>query len=81
MNVRTLLFARYRELAGTGALEVELPDASTGRELVRRLREAGGGWAMIPPEPAIAVNMTYASLDQPLVDGDEVALIPPVSGG
>lgn len=81
MTVRTLLFARYRELAGTDALDVELPDAATGRDLIERLRSSGGGWERIPPEPAIAVNMVYAGLDHPLADGDEVALIPPVSGG
>jgi molybdopterin converting factor subunit 1 len=81
MTVRTLLFARYRDLAGTDAVEVELPESATARDLVARLRASGGGWERIPPEPVIAVNMTYAALDSSLRHGDEVALIPPVSGG
>lgn len=80
MHVRTLLFATYRDMAGTEALDVELPSGSTAGDLVDRLR-ARQGLERLPEEPALAVNEVYSSLSTPLADGDEVALLPPVAGG
>ncbi|MFO7260121.1 MAG: molybdopterin converting factor subunit 1 [bacterium] len=81
MRVRVLLFAQYREFAGTSALEVDLPDGATAGALVAVLRGRGGGLERIPATTAVAVNLEYASSETPLRDGDEVALIPPVAGG
>ena len=80
MHVRTLLFATYREMAGAETLEIELPAGSTAADLVTRLRSTAG-LDRLPAEPALAVNQVYASLETPLSDGDEVALLPPVAGG
>lgn len=80
MRIRTLLFATYRDLAGTGELDLELPTGATAADLVHRLRSRDG-LSRIPAEPAVAVNQTYAPLSTPLADGDEVALLPPVAGG
>lgn len=76
MKVAIRLFAGLRELAGMRATEIELPADSTAADV----------WAALGlgDEPAgllIAVNKTYAARDTVLADGDEVALIPPVSGG
>ena len=76
MRVVVRLFAGLRELAGTGQRELELPANASVRD-VWPLLELGD-------EPAgllYAVNMQYAETAQLLADGDEVALIPPVSGG
>ena len=76
MKVVVRLFAGLRELAGTRATEIELPAGSTAADVWPAL-ELGA-------EPAgllVAVNKSYAPRDSVLVDGDEVALIPPVSGG
>lgn len=81
MTVRSLFFATYRDLAGAEELEVELPAASTVRDLVRELRAARPGLAALPEHPAVAVNLEYAPLSTALADGDEVAFIPPVAGG
>jgi len=81
MRVRLLLFAQYREFAGTSELEVDLPEGATAGALVDVLRRRGGGFARIPATAVVAVNQEYASSDTPLRDGDEVALIPPVAGG
>lgn len=81
MTVRTLLFAAYRDLAGTDEVALDLPAGATARDLVARLRAQGGAWERLPSAPAVAVNLEYASLDTPLREGDEVALIPPVGGG
>jgi MoaE-MoaD fusion protein len=70
------LFAGLRERAGMGENEVELPEGARARE-VWELLELG-------PEPAglaYAVNRQYVDRDHALSDGDELAIIPPVSGG
>ena len=76
MRVVVRLFAGLREQAGTGRRELELPDGASVAEV----------WAALDlgDEPAgllYAVNMQYAGRDLRLDEGDEVALIPPVSGG
>ncbi len=81
MNIRALFFASYRDFAGSDELEVRLPDASRVSDLVATLRSRGGSWARLPETPVVAINMEYSSLTAPLAEGDEVAFIPPVSGG
>jgi molybdopterin converting factor subunit 1 len=81
MLVRSLFFATYRDLAGAGELQVELPARSRVADLVDHLRRPGSALYAIPPTPVIAVNMEYAPLSTVLRDGDVVAFIPPVAGG
>jgi len=81
VRVRVRLFATYREIAGEGALPWTLPEGARLRDLVDALvgtypRLAGHTEAML-----LAVNLSYASPDVVLHDGDEVAVMPPVSGG
>jgi MoaE-MoaD fusion protein len=76
MRVTVRLFAGLRERAGAGERELELPDGA-------RLADV---WAPLDlgeePEGLLyAVNKEYAPAERRLSDGDEVALIPPVSGG
>jgi MoaE-MoaD fusion protein len=76
MRVRVRLFAGLRERVGTGENEMELPAGSRASDVWELLQ--------IGPEPeglAYAVNRQYVARDQPLADGDELAIIPPVSGG
>lgn len=81
MTVRTLFFAAYRELAGADALDLELPAGARLSDLVAALRARGGGLARLPERPVAAINLEYAPPAAQLSEGDEVALIPPVSGG
>lgn len=81
MTIRSLFFASYRDMAGTGELLVALPAAATVADLVGHLRNSSAALEALPESPAVAVNMTYAPLDTLLRDGDEVAFIPPVAGG
>ncbi|MBB4635707.1 molybdopterin converting factor subunit 1 [Longimicrobium terrae] len=81
MNVRTLFFASYRDLAGTDELALELPAGARVADLVGRLRARGDALARLPESLVVAVNMDYAPLSTELRDGDEVAFIPPVAGG
>ena len=76
MRVIVRFFAGLREQAGTSGREVELPDGSAVRDLWPRL-DLGDE----PPGLLYAVNRSYAGPEHPLSEGDEVALIPPVSGG
>jgi molybdopterin synthase catalytic subunit/molybdopterin converting factor small subunit len=74
--VSVRLFAGLRERAGTGARELELPEGATVADVWRAL-DLGDE----PPGLLYAVNRRYSAPDTDLGDGDEVALIPPVSGG
>jgi MoaE-MoaD fusion protein len=76
MNVMVRLFAGLRERAGTGARALELPEGASVADVWPAL-ELGDE----PQGLLYAVNREYAARDQTLDDGDEVALIPPVSGG
>ena len=81
LRVHTRFFASYRDLIGASTLSVDVPDGATVRDLVRTLRGRGGAFAALPHDPAVAVNLSYASPAEALADGDEVAFIPPVAGG
>jgi molybdopterin synthase catalytic subunit/molybdopterin converting factor small subunit len=70
------LFAGLRERAGAGSVDVELPDGAVVGDLWPAL-ELGDE----PPGLLYAVNREYADTSLPLTAGDEVAVIPPVSGG
>jgi molybdopterin synthase catalytic subunit len=76
MTVRVRLFAALRERAGTGEVELELPEGARVGDALARLGDLAGGLALV-----MAVNREYADADVPLAPGDELALIPPVSGG
>ncbi len=81
MRVRLLLFAVYRDMAGTDELELELPVDATAGDAVQALRARSAACARIPSAPVVAVNQTYAPLATRLSSGDELALLPPVAGG
>ena len=81
MRVTVRLFARLREIAGTGDLECEIEDSSNARALWDRLTADFPALADYTPIISCAVNEEYAGFDRRLQDGDEVAFLPPVSGG
>jgi MoaE-MoaD fusion protein len=76
MQIRVRLFAALRERAGIAERQLELAEGASVADVWREL-ELGDE----PPGIAYARNREYASRDTVLADGDEVALIPPVSGG
>ena len=81
MRVTVRLFARLREIAGAGELTRDMPPGATIGTVWRQL--ATEFPALAPYERSIssAVNLDYARMDQALADGDEIAFLPPVSGG
>jgi MoaE-MoaD fusion protein len=81
MRVWVLYFAAARERAGTSREELEVSEEATVSSLLARLAERHPGLGPLLPHLRVAVNQEFASTDQPLSPGAEVALIPPVSGG
>ena len=80
MNVTVLLFATYADAVGRPEIDLDLPAGSTVADALRQVARLPGA-DRVPPAPLVAVNERYASLDQSLAPGDELALIPPVAGG
>ena len=79
--MRCRLFARYAELAGTNEVTLELPSPSTVGDAIAFLRARIPGGPALPQRPLAAVNAMHALPDEPLHDGDELALLPPLAGG
>ncbi len=81
MELTVRLYALYRERAGTRNFSLELPEGSTVSDLTDAVRLRYPRLA--PPEVKIvvAVNADYAEPEDLLGPGDDVCLIPPVSGG
>ena len=80
--VSVRLFAVLREAARRDELDVELADGATAGDLVDAVaRDTGLGAVVQQGRVVVAVNREYVPAGHPLRDGDEVALIPPVSGG
>lgn len=75
MRVTALYFATLRELRGTGSEPVDVPDGTTVSGAFTRLFP-GLGLSV-----AYAVNRATVASDTVLVDGDEVAFLPPLGGG
>ena len=81
MHVTIRLFARLRELAGASELTRQVPDEATARDAWQVLTAEFPAMAEYGRSVSCAVNEEYARLTAPLRDGDEVAFLPPVSGG
>lgn len=79
--VRILLFARFRETFSAEAIEVSLPDCGTVKEIRELLALLKPGLAPLLSRSMVAVNGEPASDDAIVHAEDEVALLPPVSGG
>ena len=81
MRITVRLFAGVRERAGAGVMALSLPDGATVEEAVEAVLRELGGERVLPSRLLTAVNEEYVRRDTVLLDGDELALIPPVSGG
>jgi molybdopterin synthase catalytic subunit len=82
MLVQVRLFAMLRERAGRSSVELELSEGATAADALAAVGEEHGLEELIARMPVVmAVNRQYAPDDSPLSEGDELALIPPVSGG
>ena len=79
--MQVLYFGVLKESFGRENEWMELAEGARVRDLLARYRERAGGAARVWDSIAVAVNREYARAEDVLRDGDEVALLPPVSGG
>jgi MoaE-MoaD fusion protein len=82
VTITVRLFAMLRERAGRDAFELEVADGATVADALDALGDRDGLGEMLERMPVMAaVNREYAARETPLTPGDELALVPPVSGG
>jgi molybdopterin synthase catalytic subunit len=81
MRVNVLLFGVLKEMLASGSEPVDLPTGATVAAVLEHYRAQLPQQIDLWPSLAVAVNQHYAERSRPLQDGDEVALLPPVSGG
>jgi molybdopterin converting factor subunit 1 len=81
MRVTIRLFARLRDLAGTGELVREVPDAATVHMVWSALVGEMPTLGEYERTMSVAVNADYSRMTAVVHEGDEVAFLPPVSGG
>ena len=81
ITIRVLCFAQLRARLGQSTFSISLPAGATGRDLVSALRARHSSAAPLLGVSRLAVNCEYVTEDVVLHDGDEVAVITPVSGG
>jgi molybdopterin converting factor small subunit len=80
VSVRVLLFASYADRFGAESVEVTVGSPATVGAVLEHVRSLAGG-SELPPHPLCARNLAHVSLEEPVSNGDEVALLPPLAGG
>ena len=81
LSIKVRLFALYRERLKKSELTLVVPAGSTVRELTEQLAREYPEIGPLLAHTAIAVNEEYTDNSRTLIEGDELALLPPVSGG
>jgi molybdopterin converting factor subunit 1 len=81
MNVTVKLFAVLRDKAGVGELSLTMPEGASVSDAMERVLERHPELAPFASRVACAVNLVRVDRQTVLSDGDELALLPPVSGG
>jgi molybdopterin synthase catalytic subunit len=81
VKIEVKFFASYKEALGREELDLELDDNSTVSDLIEHLRKDHPKLGNLLETLVVSVNLEYAHYDTVLKEGDEVALLPPVSGG
>ncbi len=81
MKVKVLFFASCQDIVGKREVEVEVPEGATVADLVAEVAVAHPRFWQIERSLMVSVNQGYVERGDGLNEGDEVAFIPPVSGG
>ena len=81
MQIKVLFFGVLKDLVGRSSETLELAEGARAAAVLRHYSEQTPRIAAMLPSVALSVNQEYASADSPLRAGDEVGLLPPVSGG
>ena len=80
-KISVRFFARYAELAGCESSAVNVSTPATVADVIAKVRDVFPGTQVMPAKPLTALNRRQVKLDASVTDGDEVALLPPLSGG
>ena len=81
MRIEVKLFAQARERVGSGVARLELPAGSSVDDALDALERVHPALAELRPHLAVALDGALAGRSDALADGNELALLPPVSGG
>ena len=81
MQIRVLFFGMMKDVADTASVSIEIREGASLQDVVQRCKERIAKFAEFAACCAVSVNQEYAGLETKLKDGDEVAFLPPVSGG
>jgi molybdopterin converting factor subunit 1 len=79
--VKVLYFGQTRDATGSGEEEFTLPERASLQTLLERARSKHGKLGKFDKSMKVALNEEIAEGNEPLEDGDVIALIPPVAGG
>jgi molybdopterin converting factor subunit 1 len=81
MKVRTKFFAAIKEIVGASEVELDLPSGTTAGDLFQSYCQRHPSLSRYANNTMISVNLEFVPPETRLNDGDEIAFIPPVSGG
>lgn len=81
MKLRVLFFSVLRDITGTDEVDLEVPAGATMSELLAQVEARWPKIAEWQGSLLLALDQTYVKRDEPLHDGGEVAIMPPVQGG
>jgi molybdopterin converting factor subunit 1 len=81
MKVKTRFFAAIKDIVGTSEVELDLPPGTTAGALFQRYCQRHPALQRYADNTMISINLEFVPPDTRLNEGDEIAFIPPVSGG
>lgn len=81
MRVTVRLFARLRELAGRESWPIDVSPGATAADAWQAVTQTSPALAPFGRAISVAINTNFARMSHPLAEGDDVAFLPPVSGG
>ena len=81
MKVRVLFFGVLKDLTGRSSEELTVPDQATAADVIEHYQAQVANLRGMAHSIAISINQEYSAIDSPLHAGDEIGLLPPVSGG
>lgn len=81
MKIQVMLFAALADKAGDRTVSTEVPEHATVADVLKAVERDYPQLAPLLPACFVSVNQEYAMPDQPVREGDELAILPPVSGG
>ena len=81
MKVRAELYSRLKEIVDASLLELSLPENATVNDLFEQLRESYPKLRDFEKSVLFGIGVEFVDRNQPLNDGDTVAIMPPVQGG